>query len=79
MSGLSKQIPVIIDTDPGVDEALIHPERNRFIRCTPEVNTADLSGRTFLVPDEKGNCFFLDVKNASDVIAVMLCNLFPER
>jgi hypothetical protein len=62
--------------DANAVEALLHPELYDFVRCTASVDVGEYPGQTFLRPDEKGNCFTLEIKDSRALADAMLDDLF---
>ncbi len=65
--------------DANAVAAVLHPDLYEFIRCTPSVNTTDKPGQTFLTPDEKGKCFYLEIKDRAALAEAMLTDMFGRK
>ncbi|MBR0130481.1 MAG: nucleoside hydrolase [Firmicutes bacterium] len=65
--------------DANAVAAVLHPDLYEFVRCTPSVNTTDKPGQTFLTPDEKGKCFYLEIKDRPALAEAMLTDMFGKK
>ncbi len=62
--------------DANAVAAVLHPSLYDFVRCTPEVNTTDFPGQTFLRADDEGHCFYLEIKDTDALTEAMLDDMF---